>query len=158
MKESDNVIPQKFFTNQTATAQITTASFDMALMASAGSLYQVNSTGGSTVWGVGTGGGGAADGVNIVSMATATSGGGTGGTTYSNTTGTIGIYAGSNVTLSQSNNAIVIYGPAPSAASLAIQGAYSTGGTTSAANTGITFHAANNVNLMYDGTSVSANA
>ena len=125
----------------------------MALLASAGSLYQVNSTGGSTVWGVGTGGGGAADGVNIVSMATATSGGGTGGTTYSNTTGTIGIYAGSNVTLSQSNNAIVIYGPSPAAASLAISA-----GSTSSSNTGITFAQSNNVGLSYNGTQVWGNA
>lgn len=153
MRESDNVIPQKFFTNQTATTQLTTATFDMALVASANSLYQVDSTGGSTVWGVGTGGGGAADGLNIVSMATSTSGGGTGGTTYSQSTGTVGLYAGSNVTLSQSNNAIVIFGPSPAAASLAISA-----GSTSSSNTGITFAQSNNVGLSYNGTQVWGNA
>lgn len=126
---------------------------DMALFASAGSLYQLNSTGGSTVWGVGTGGGGAADGVNIISMAGSTSGGGTTGTLYSQSTGTIGIYAGSNITLRQSNNAIVIIGPSPAAASLAIQA-----GAVTSNNTGITFVDATSANVAfsYDHTNISA--
>jgi len=55
------------------------------------------------------GGGGS---YNIVSMATSTSGGATSGTTYSTSAGTIGLVAGSNITLQQSNNSIVIFGGA----------------------------------------------
>jgi len=50
------------------------------------------------------------DGVNVVSMATTTSGGQTSGTTYSQSSGTIGLVAGSNITLQQSSNSIVIFG------------------------------------------------
>jgi hypothetical protein len=52
----------------------------------------------------------AANSYNIVSMGTSTFGGGTGGasTSWSNTT--IGFYAGSNITLSQTSNSIIIYG------------------------------------------------
>jgi len=53
------------------------------------------------------GGGGS---YNIVSMATTTSGGQTSGTTYSQSSGTIGLVAGSNITLQQSSNSIVIFG------------------------------------------------
>jgi hypothetical protein len=52
----------------------------------------------------------AGDGVNIVSMLTSTSGGGTAGATFSNSTGSIGLMAGSNITLSQTSNTIVIQG------------------------------------------------
>ncbi len=57
-------------------------------------------------------GGGAGDGVNIVSMLTSTSGGGTLGATFSASTGSIGLMAGSNITLSQTSNTINIIGPA----------------------------------------------
>lgn len=57
-------------------------------------------------------GGGAGDGVNIVSMLTSTSGGGTLGATFSSISGSVGFMAGSNITLSQTSNTIVINGAA----------------------------------------------
>ena len=57
-------------------------------------------------------GGGAGDGVNIVSVLTNTSGGGTAGATFSAISASIGLMAGSNITLSQTSNTIVINGPA----------------------------------------------
>lgn len=56
-------------------------------------------------------GGGGGDGYNIVSMLTSTSGGGTAGATFSTLSGSIGLMAGSNITLSQTSNTIVINGP-----------------------------------------------
>lgn len=56
----------------------------------------------------------AGDGVNIVSMLTSTSGGGTAGATFSNSAASIGLMAGSNITLSQTSNTIVFNAPASS--------------------------------------------
>jgi len=56
---------------------------------------------------------GGGDGYNIVSMLTSTSGGGTLGATFSALSGSIGLMAGSNITLSQTSNTINIIGPAP---------------------------------------------
>lgn len=155
MKESDNIVPQKLFASVSSVPSMTTATnstqADMMIVASSGTLFQVDSLGGSTAWGSGGGGGGAADGVNIVSLATATSGGGTGGTTYSNSTGTVGFYAGSNITISQSNNAMVFFGPSPSAASVAFSG-----GASSTNATGLTFTNSNNVSWTYDKTNIAA--
>lgn len=72
----------------------------------------------------------AGDGVNIVSMATSTSGGGTAGTTYSASTGTIALMAGSNITLMQSNDTIVFRAP-NSSSIVGSQGiSFSTNGST----------------------------
>jgi hypothetical protein len=56
-------------------------------------------------------GGGAGDGYNIVSMLTSTSGGGTQGATFSALSASIGLMAGSNMTLSQTSNTIVFNAP-----------------------------------------------
>jgi hypothetical protein len=61
-----------------------------------------------------TAGGG--DGYNIVSVGTSTFGGGTGGATTSWLSTTLGFYAGSNITLSQTSNSIIWYAPTPGAA------------------------------------------
>jgi hypothetical protein len=55
-------------------------------------------------------GGGGGDGYNIVSMLSSTSGGGTEGATFSTLSGSIGLMAGSNITLSQTSNTINIIG------------------------------------------------
>lgn len=60
-------------------------------------------------------GGGGGDGFNIVSMMSSTSGGGTLGATFSALSASIGLMAGSNITLSQTSNTIVINGPAAGA-------------------------------------------
>lgn len=73
-------------------------------------IASVGMSGGSVVISVPAGGGGG-DGVNIVSMLTSTSGGGTAGATFSTLSGSIGLMAGSNITLSQTSNTIVINGP-----------------------------------------------
>ena len=52
----------------------------------------------------------ASDNFNIVSMGTSTFGGATGGATFSASNGTIGLYAGSNITISQTSNSIIFYG------------------------------------------------
>ena len=63
---------------------------------------------------------------NIASMGTLTFGGATGGTTFSNSATTIGLHAGSNITLSQSSNSIIIYG----AGAAGTDTAYARGNTT----------------------------
>ena len=65
---------------------------------------------------------------NIASMGTLTFGGATGGTTFSNSATTIGLHAGSNITLSQSSNSIIIYGASGGGGGAAT--AYAQGNTT----------------------------
>ena len=73
-------------------------------------IASVGFTNGSVVISV-PAGGGAGDGYNIVSMLSSTSGGGTAGATFSNSAASIGLMAGSNITLSQTSNTIVFNAP-----------------------------------------------
>jgi hypothetical protein len=87
---------------------------------------------------------------NVVSMGTSTFGGGTGGASTSFSTGTIGFYAGSNITLSQTSNSIIVYGTSGGGAGGGIAaGMGATGttlGTTGTASTGtIYFQASGNI-------------
>jgi len=90
--------------SSSGTANISSINFAGAGIASVGV------TNGSVVISV-PAGGGAGDGGNIVSMLTSTSGGGTAGATFSNSTASIGLMAGSNITLSQTSNTIVFNAP-----------------------------------------------
>lgn len=94
-------------TSNTTQSSTMTAPASSLIFAGAGAI-SVGISNGSVVI---SGNAAAGDGVNIISMATSTSGGGTEGTTYSNSTGTVGLVAGSNITLGQSNNSIVIRAP-----------------------------------------------
>lgn len=96
-----------YATSNTTQSSTMTAPLSSMIFAGAGAI-SVGVSNGSVVI---SGNAAAGDGVNIVSMLTSTSGGGTAGATYSNSTGSIGLMAGSNITLSQTSNTIVFNAP-----------------------------------------------
>jgi hypothetical protein len=97
-----------FANSNTTQSSSGTANISSLNFAGAG-IASVGVTNGSVIISVPSGGG-AGDGVNIVSMMTSTAGGGTGGATFSTISGSIGLMAGSNITLSQTSDSIKIYG------------------------------------------------
>lgn len=103
-----------YATSNTTQSSTGTQALSSLMFAGAG-VASVGISNGSVVISVPSGGG-AGDGGNIVSMLTSTSGGGTAGATYSNSVASIGLMAGSNITLSQTSNTINIV--APNASSL----------------------------------------
>ena len=103
-----------YATSNTTQSSTGTQALSSLMFAGAG-IASVGITNGSILISVPSGGG-AGDGVNIVSMLTSTSGGGTAGATFSNSNASIGLMAGSNITLSQTSNTIVFN--APNASSL----------------------------------------
>ena len=124
--------------NQTAgiyassnTLGTTSSTYNATALSMVGSgVVSIGWSNGSLVFNAPAAGG---DGVNIVSMATSTSGGATSGTTYSQSSGTIGLVAGSNITLQQSNNSIVIFGAGGGGATTG--GMYLQGNTSNASST-----------------------
>ena len=96
-----------YATSNTTQSTSITAPMSSLIFAGAGAI-SVGVSNGSVVI---SGNAAAGDGVNIISMLTSTSGGGTAGATYSNSTGSIGLMAGSNITLSQTSNTIVFNAP-----------------------------------------------
>lgn len=75
------------------------------------------------------------DTYNIVSLGTSTYGGGTGGATTSYSNATIGLYAGSNITLSQTSNSVIFYGGAGGGGGASSAGYFATGNTTNNSTT-----------------------
>ena len=99
------------------TGQSSSSTFDARSLSFSGAgVASVGYSGGSVIISVPAGGGGG-DGFNIVSMLSSTSGGGTAGATFSTLSGSIGLMAGSNITLSQTSNTIVINAQSQSAES-----------------------------------------
>jgi hypothetical protein len=96
-----------FATSNTTQSSTGTANLNSLIFAGAG-VVSVGVTNGSVVISANAAAG---DGVNIVSMLTSTSGGGTAGATFSNSAASIGLMAGSNITLSQTSNTIVFNAP-----------------------------------------------
>jgi trimeric autotransporter adhesin len=118
-----NAIVASFSTSQSVQTQASgnLARTGVTTGATAGSqLAATLDTGGLSLgvpaWLTAAAGGG--DGYNIVSMLSSTSGGGTLGATFSALSASIGLMAGSNITLSQTSNTINIIGPSPSAGSV----------------------------------------
>ena len=117
----------KFFALNNTTGESSSSTFDARTISFAGmGIASVGMSGGSLIISVPSGGG-AGDGVNIVSMATSTFGGATGGATFSSISGSIGLHAGSNITISQTSNSIIFYGGAGGGANPA----FSAGGNSS---------------------------
>lgn len=101
-----------FYVTANSTQLSSTAAIDLRSVSFAGAgIASVGVSNGVVLVSVPAGGGGG-DGYNIVSMLTSTSGGGTAGATFSALSGSVGLMAGSNITLSQTSNTIVINGPA----------------------------------------------
>ena len=98
-----------YATSNTTQSSSGTLAFSNLIFAGAG-IASVGVSGGSVVVSVPSGGG-AGDGYNIVSMLTSTSGGGTAGATFSALSASVGLMAGSNITLSQTSNTINIIAP-----------------------------------------------
>lgn len=117
-----------YATSNTTQSSTGTQALSSLMFAGAG-IASVGITNGSVVVSV-PAGGGAGDGGNIVSMLTSTSGGGTAGATFSNSTASIGLMAGSNITLSQTSNTIVFNAPASSSLVGASNISVSTNGST----------------------------
>jgi len=101
-----------YATSNTTQSSSGTMALSSMIFAGAG-IASVGVTNGSVLISVPSGGG-AGDGYNIVSMLTSTSGGGTAGVTFSQLSGSVGFMAGSNITLSQTSNTIVVNAPASS--------------------------------------------
>jgi hypothetical protein len=115
-----NAIVASFSTSQSVQTQASgnLARTGVTTGATAGSqLAATLDTGGLSLgvpaWLTAAAGGG--DGYNIVSILSSTSGGGTLGATFSALSASIGLMAGSNITLSQTSNTINIIGPTPGA-------------------------------------------
>lgn len=117
-----------YATSNTTQSSTGTQALSSMMFAGAG-IASVGVSNGSVVISV-PAGGGAGDGGNIVSMLTSTSGGGTAGATFSNSTASIGLMAGSNITLSQTSNTIVFNAPASSSLVGASNISVSTNGST----------------------------